>query len=70
MLGMRLENGISEKEFEKKFGKSFEDTYGKKLEGFERAGFVVRNNGRCRFTDNGFYVSNTVLSELLSFDGT
>ena len=68
MLGMRLENGISEKEFEKKFGKSFEDTYGKKLEGFERAGFVVRNNGRCRFTDNGFYVSNTVLSELLSFD--
>ena len=70
MLGMRLNAGISEEEFEQKFGKSFEETYGKKLEKFERSGFVVRNNGRCRFTDSGFYVSNTVLSEMLSFDAT
>lgn len=68
MLGMRLEKGISEREFENRFGKSFDSVYGKALEKFERSGFVVREDGRCRFTDNGFYVSNTVLSELLSFE--
>ena len=69
MLGMRLEKGISEQEFEEKFGKSFENAYGRIVKDYERTGFVVRKDGYCRFTDNGFYVSNSVLSDLLSFDG-
>ena len=70
MLGMRLTEGVSESEFRSRFGKGFEESYGDALDRFVKSGFVVRKGGRCAFTDSGFYVSNTVLSEILSFDSS
>lgn len=68
MLGMRKENGIDENAFFVQFGVSFEKAYGKKTEQYVKQGFIVRDNDRCRFSDSGFYVSNTVLSDILDFD--
>ncbi len=68
MLGMRMTDGIDESEFLRRFGVSFEERYGKALEPFVRDGFVIRRDGVTRFSDEGFYVSNAVLSEILTFD--
>ncbi len=68
MLGMRLTDGVDELEFERRFSVSFEERYGKALEPFVRDGFVIRGDGATRFSDKGFYVSNAVLSEILTFD--
>jgi len=67
MLKMRLAEGVDESEFERLFGKSFDDVFGRALERFIRADLVIREGGRCRFTDSGLYVSNSVLSEILEF---
>ena len=68
MLKMRLSEGIDESEFEKLFGIPFGKAFGEALERFVCAGLVVREGGRCTFTDSGFYLSNSVLSEILSFE--
>ncbi len=68
MLKMRLSEGIDENTFEDLFGIEFGNTFGEALERFVCAGLVVREGGRCAFTDSGFYLSNSVLSEILSFD--
>ena len=68
MLAMRTSSGVNEEDFYKKFGKKFGDIFGEKLEPFCRSGLVVRESGRCVFTDKGFYLSNAVLSEILEFD--
>ncbi len=68
MLGMRMTDGIDESEFLRRFGVSFDSRYGKALEPFVRDGFVIRRDGVTRFSDEGFYVSNAVLSEILTFD--
>ena len=68
MLGMRLTEGVDEAEFSRRFGQSFEECYGRALKPFADRGLVVRERGRTRFSDEGFYVSNAVLSEILSFE--
>lgn len=68
MLGMRLAEGVDESEFARRFGESFEECYGKALEPFVKKGLVLRKDGRTRFSDEGFYLSNAVLSEILTFD--
>ncbi len=68
MLGMRMTDGIDEAEFRRRFGVSFDERYGKALEPFVKGGFVLREGGITKFSDEGFYVSNTVLSEILTFD--
>ena len=68
MLKMRLSEGIDENTFENLFGIEFGRAFGEALERFVCAGLVVREGGRCAFTDSGFYLSNSVLSEILSFD--
>lgn len=68
MLGMRLESGFSESELSERFGVSIDELSGGRLEKYIDEGFVVRKNGRCAFSDKGFYVSNTVLSDILDFE--
>ena len=68
MLCMRTARGVCESEFAERFNESFEALFGERLKPYCNGGFVVRNNGRYAFTDSGFYVSNSILSELLDFD--
>jgi oxygen-independent coproporphyrinogen-3 oxidase len=62
MLGMRLSKGVSGEEFDRIFGMSFEERYGKVFRRFSPE-FVTVENGFYRFTDKGMLVSNYILSE-------
>lgn len=68
MLRMRLSEGIGAKAFETRFGRSFDDAFGKRLGKYENGGFVRRTDGGFAFTPEGMYVSNAILSEILDFD--
>ncbi len=64
-LGLRLSGGISEKEFEKKFSLNIDEIFGKPLKKYTEMGFLERNGGKIRFSDKGFFVSNTILSDFV-----
>lgn len=64
MLRLRLSDGVSPKEFEERFGVSFESRY-KKLEMYEKNGYIVKKCGNFAFTPKGFFVSNYILSDIL-----
>ena len=67
MLRMRLSEGVSATEFQRRFGCDFEDAFGKRLAAYERHGLVERGGDGWHFTRQGFYVSNAILSEILDF---
>ncbi len=66
MLGMRLSRGIDISEYESRFGKKFNEEFGKKFKKFSPE-FVVLSENNCRFTEKGMFVSNYILSEILDF---
>lgn len=65
MLGMRLDEGINIRKFDERFGVSFEEKYGHLLDEYVKDGFVVRDGESYRFTSNGMFVSNYILSSVL-----
>ena len=65
MLALRLDEGISEKEYQNRFGTSFYDGRSELIDKYSDAGLIRRSNGRISLTDEGFYLSNTILSEIL-----
>ena len=65
MMGMRMNKGISEAEFEKRFGVKADTIYSKQLEKFISGGFIERKEGCIRFTEAGRSVSNAVLCEFI-----
>ncbi len=67
MLALRLSDGISKREFLARTGEEFEVRYPtvrRMIEG----GFMKDEDGRIAFTDQGFFVSNAILAEMLDFD--
>lgn len=66
MLRLRLSEGIYEEEFFSRFGVSLASLY-PLLEERIKGGFLKREAGRIAFTDRGFFVSNTILSEMLDW---
>jgi oxygen-independent coproporphyrinogen-3 oxidase len=65
ILGLRMIQGISESEFEQKFGKSFLETYKGQTEKFIKAGLMEIKNGFIRLTPDGIDVSNMIFSEFI-----
>ena len=68
MLAMRTVRGVDENVFFRRFKKSFDGLFGDRLKPYCDGGFVVREGGRCAFTDSGFYVSNSILSDVIDFN--
>lgn len=64
-LGLRLMEGVSEKEFERSFGRSMQEVYGPVLSKFESAKLMEKKDGRWRLTEQGIDVSNYILSDFL-----
>lgn len=64
-LGLRLENGISEKEFENRFRLNIDEIFGKQIDQYTKTDFLIRENGRIRFSDKGFFVSNIILADFV-----
>lgn len=67
MLRMRLTDGVSAAAFSKRFGQDLNSLLGGRLAAFESGGFVRRTEDGWAFTTEGFYVSNTILAEILDF---
>ena len=64
-LGLRLKDGISEKEFENRFNLNIDEIFGRQIEKYSKMGFLMREKGNIRFSDKGFFVSNTILSDFV-----
>ena len=68
MLRLRLNAGIDEAEFNRRFGYSFDALYGEKCRKYAEGGFMTVRGGVTALTPAGMFVSNTILSDLLDFD--
>ena len=66
MLGMRLSRGVSAPEFEKHFGSSIETIF-PEIKRFVDSGHIIFDGENYRFSDEGFFVSSYILSEILDF---
>ena len=65
MLKLRTKDGFSLSEYKSRFGVSF--TKGKEdiLHRLEREGLITLSNGKIALTERGFYLSNSILIEIL-----
>ena len=65
MLGLRLACGFSLNEYKERFGIDFTLGREEKINSFIESGYLSLFNGRLFLTERGFYVSNTIINELI-----
>ena len=65
MLGLRMNDGISEEGFLRLHGVPVDKYYGSRLNDMERKGLMIHKNGRWRMTERGFDIQNSILVELM-----
>ena len=68
MLRLRLTDGIREKEFSDRFRCSFLERYREKLLPYQRMKLLNLSKDGCALSPEGFYVSNSILSDLVEFE--
>ncbi len=66
-LGLRMMEGISPTEFEKQFGTSLQEVYGKQILKLEKSGLLLfdERTGRYALTSRGIDISNQVFTEFI-----
>lgn len=64
-LGLRKTDGVSERAFERAFGRTMQEVYGAQIRKFQREGLLAVCGDRVRLTERGIDVSNYVMSEFL-----
>ena len=64
-LGLRLTEGVSASQFERRFGTSVDAVYGKALKRQQELGLLKKCGERIFLTPRGMDVSNMVMSEFL-----
>lgn len=67
MLALRLKEGLSLSEFQDKTDKTFSEFY-PALKILTDGRFMEINDDRLSFTDKGFFVSNSILADMLDFE--
>ena len=70
MLRFRLTDGLSESQYKKRFGESFSESFASRLPLYLENGFMQKNGDVYSLTVKGMYVSNYILSDLVSFHRT
>ena len=65
MLALRLKNGFSLSNYKKLFSEDFIQGREDKIAHFKKAGYLTIDNDRLSLTEKGFYVSNSIIVELL-----
>lgn len=68
MLRFRLTAGLNDRDFSRRFGFSFAQQYGKKMQPYISGGYATCKDGVYALTPRGMFVSNYILSDLLDFD--
>lgn len=69
MLGMRLSEGISDIDFQHRFGKTLTSVYGHEIELLAHAGLIERVSDRVRLTRRGRLLGNSVFERFILTDG-
>ena len=65
MLGLRLAEGFSLEEYQERFGVDFCKGREEIISRFLEEGYLIISDGRFSLTDRGFYVSNSIINELI-----
>lgn len=65
ILGLRMNEGVSEAGFEERFQCKIDEIYGDILEKYIAGGFLKREEGKIFFSREGISVSNVILAEFL-----
>ncbi|MCI8484258.1 MAG: oxygen-independent coproporphyrinogen III oxidase [Lachnospiraceae bacterium] len=65
-LGLRVMEGVSKKEFFKRFGRELAEVYGEELKKFQSQGLLAQRGSRVFLTEKGIDVSNYVMSGFLN----
>lgn len=65
-LGLRKMQGISTNEFEKTFGKTIQECYGKNIDRMRKEKLIEMNGDCLKLTKKGIDISNYVFTEILS----
>ncbi|MDQ3856411.1 MAG: radical SAM family heme chaperone HemW [Chloroflexota bacterium] len=65
ILGLRLEEGVSDGEFRERYGRSLDSVFGSALDEMLEYGLLTRADGRIQLTDRGRLLSNEVFQRLL-----
>ena len=65
MLGLRLKEGFSLSKYKDMFGEDFIVGREEILNNFIKAGYMEIIDGRLSLTESGFYVSNSIINELI-----
>jgi len=65
ILGLRMMQGVSRAEFQKRFGKPIETVYGSAVKKLERQGLLTQEGDTIALTETGIDVSNQVFVEFI-----
>lgn len=68
MMRLRLSDGLSVKEYEEKFSSSLPEKYIERMVPFIKSGHIIYSNERYSLSDDGMYVSNYILSDILDLE--
>ena len=68
MLRLRLREGIQLAEFHRRFGCDFREMYASKLDFYIKRGYMKEERDSIYLTPDGMFVSNYILSDILSFE--
>ena len=64
-LGLRCRDGVKDSDFKTKFGASFADIFSDAIKKYTDWGFLLFDGENLRFSDKGFFVSNTILADFV-----
>ncbi|MGN0436960.1 MAG: radical SAM family heme chaperone HemW [Lachnospiraceae bacterium] len=64
-LGLRMMQGVSKSEFQKRFGVSMEHIYGRIIDKYKNKGLLLEENGRIFLSDAGIDVSNVIMADFM-----
>lgn len=65
MMGLRMDSGVSNKEFKKRFAKDIEEVFAYQTQKFISLGLMQKTGDRYSLTERGIDVSNSVMCEFL-----
>ncbi len=68
MLGMRLAEGVSRTEFQRRFGSSMDSVYGPEIEFLTNAGLIEHRNDNIALTRRGKLLGNSVFEQFVITD--
>ncbi len=64
-LNLRLREGFALADFERRFGKSFDEVFGARAGYLFEGGLLLRDAGRIRLSDRGLEMADSIFAELL-----